>query len=98
MDGLEFDRRNDSPIPLPKPDRTEKYAYNQQPSGGQMPQTPVASDPGPLNKRCCRLRSTTFILSAALAVIAVLAIIAAGVGGSLAAKRVHWYVAIYIGL
>lgn len=96
MDGLEFDRRNESPIPLSRPDESEKYAFNQEPGSARTPQTPVASDLGPPNKRLCGLRSTTFILSAALTVTAVLAVTAAGVGGSLAAKRVHWYVTMFI--
>lgn len=86
MNGLELDRRNESPISYQQPDESEKYAYYRQPSGAQTSQIPMAPEPGPPSNRFSGLRPTTFILSAALAVVAMLAVLAAGVGGSLAAK------------
>ena len=56
----------------------------------------MASEPGPRSKRICGIRPMTCILSAALTAVAVLAVVAAVVGGSLAAKRGHWYVAVYV--
>ena len=80
MDGLELDRRNNS-----------KHVYNHQPNDAQTSQIQLASEPGMPSKRVCSLRPITFVLSAALAIVAVLAVVAAAVGGSLAAKRDHWY-------
>ena len=96
MNGLELDRRNHSAIALSKPEEREVYAYYHQPSGAQTSPTPVASEPGFPSKRFHGLRPTTLVLSVALAVVAVLAVVAAAVGGSLAAKRGHWYVTISI--
>ena len=80
MDGLELDRRNIS-----------NYVYNHQPSDAQTSQVQLSSEPSLPSKRICTLRPVTFVLSAALALVAVLAVVAAAVGGSLAAKREHWY-------
>ena len=89
MRGLELDRRNDSPIPLHKPDEREKYAYYRQSSGAQTSRAPVPLESDPRSRRFCALRPTTLILSVAPAGVAVLAVVAAGAGGSQAAKRRH---------
>ena len=96
MSGLELDRRNDSPIAFSKPDEGEKYVFYPQPNGAQTSQIPIPSQSGPFSKRLYGLRLSTVILSAALAVVTVLAVIAAAVGGSLAAKRGSWYVTMFI--
>ena len=96
MNGLELDRRDDSAIALSKPEEREEYAYSHQPSGARTLPTPVALKPGLPSKRFSGLRPTTLVLSVALAVVTLLAVVAAALGGSLAAKRGHWYVTIFI--
>ena len=91
MNGLELDRRNDS-----MPDEGDKYVFYPQQIGAQASQTPMPSQPGPSSKRFCGLRLSTVVLSVALAVVTVLAVVAAAVGGSLAAKRGSGYVTIFI--
>ena len=92
MNGLELDRRNDLPIAFSKPDEGEKYAFYPQSIGAQTSQIPISSQPKPFSKRFYGLRLSTVILSVTLAVVTVLAIIAAAVGGSLATRRGHRYV------
>ena len=96
MTGLELDTRDDSPIVLSTPEEHDKYAICHQPGGALISPTPVAAEPCPPSKRFYGLRPTTLVLSVALAIVTVLAIVAAAVGGSLAAKRGHWYVTISI--
>ena len=84
--GLEVDRRNDLPTPYYKHDDYYKY-YNGGEQHSQLSHNPYVSDSHSQGRRLCGLRPTTFFLSIALALFIVLAAVAAGVAGSLAAKR-----------
>lgn len=81
--GLEVDGRNSLPVPCQKQREKYKY-YNGEEQCDQHPCNRFASDPRPQSRRFCGLRPVTFFLSIALALFVVLA---AGVAGSLAAKR-----------
>ena len=84
--GLEVDGRNSLPVPCQKHGEDYKY-YNGEEQCDQHPYNRCSSDPRSQSRHFCGLRPVTFFLSIALAVFVVLAAIAAGVAGSLAAKR-----------
>lgn len=84
--GLEVDGRNNLPIPCQKHGEDYKY-YNGGEQHDQPSYEPYSTEPLAKSKRLCGLRPPTFFLSIALAVSVVLAVVAAGVAGSLAAKR-----------
>ncbi|CAF9933298.1 MAG: hypothetical protein ALECFALPRED_005552 [Alectoria fallacina] len=84
--GLEVDGRHNLPIPHQKHGEDSKY-YNGEEQHDQPPYQAYSTEPRTKSRRFCRLRPTTFFLSIALAVSVVLAAVAAGVAGSLAAKR-----------
>ena len=90
MNGLELDKRFDQSNVQPVAEEEHKYPYHL-PDGLQVSyeydQKPSSSQA----RRVCWLRPTTFILSVAIASVTVLAIVAAAVGGSLAAKELHAY-------
>ena len=76
MNGLELDRRNDSPVPSLKPDESDGYAYCRRPSVAQEPQILQTLEPGSPSKQSRDPRPTILILGATLAIAAVLAIVA----------------------
>lgn len=84
--GLEVDGRNSLPIPLQNHGEGYKY-YNGEEQHAQSTYKPYPPKPNPQSRRFCGLRLPTFVLSIALAVFIVVAAIALGVAGSLAAKR-----------
>lgn len=91
---LEVDGR--SQLPEVQQPEKESYAYANLPAAGQAKTAEPfgASDKGdyearPQGKKIFGLRATTLALGVALAVVTILAIVAAAVGGSLAAKRNH---------
>lgn len=84
--GLEVDGRNNLPIPYQKHGEGYKY-YNGEEQHDQPPFKQYSPEPHTKSRRFCRLRPATFFLSIALAVFVVLTVIAAGVAGSLAAKK-----------
>ena len=88
MSGLELATPFDSPISDTMAKEEDKYPYHL-PDGLQVSYEQEPSYPHVW--RTCRLRPTTLILSVALALVTVLAIVAAAVGGSLAAKNVNVY-------
>ena len=88
MSGLELATPSDSPISDTMAKEEDKYPYHL-PDGLQVTYEQEPSYPHVW--RTCRLRPTTLILSVALALVTVLAIVAAAVGGSLAAKNVNVY-------
>lgn len=88
MSGLELATPLDSPISDVLVREEDKYPYHL-PDGLQVS---YDQEPSQLHFwRTCRLRPTTLILSVALALVTVLAIVAAAVGGSLAAKNANVY-------
>ena len=88
MSGLEVATPLDSPISDALAKEEDKYPYHL-PDGLQVSYDQESSYPHLW--RTCRLRPTTLILSVALALVTVLAIVAAAVGGSLAAKNANVY-------
>ena len=86
--GLEVDGRNNLPIPYQKDGEYPKY-YNGEEQGDQPPYKSDSSVPHSQSRHFCGLRPATFVLSITLAIFVVLAGVAAGVAGSLAAKRGH---------
>ena len=88
MSGLELATPFDSPISDAMVKEEDKYPYHL-PDGLQVSYEKEPSYPHVW--RTCRLRPTTLILSVALALVTVLAIVAAAVGGSLAAKNADMY-------
>ncbi len=84
--GLEVDGRNNLPIPYQKHGEDSKY-YNGEEQGARPPYEPDPSEPHSQSRHFCGLRAPTLLLSIALAIFVVLAGVAAGVAGSLAAKR-----------
>lgn len=84
--GLEVDGRNNLPIPYQKHDEDSKY-YNGEEQGTRPPYEADPSEPHSQSRHFCGLRPPTLLLSIALAIFVVLAVVAAGVAGSLAAKR-----------
>lgn len=82
---LEVDRRGDLPIKYPEHEDV-KYAILQ-PDQQQAVHRAPWQPPNPQGRRLCGLRPTTLILTIALVVVTALAVVAAGVGGSLAAKN-----------
>ena len=83
---LEVDGRNSLPVVCQKQSEDYKY-YNGEEQCDQHPRNRRSLDARPQSRQFCGLRPVTFFLSIALAVFVVLAAIAAGVAGSLAAKR-----------
>ena len=88
MSGLEVATPLDSPISDVLAKEEDKYPYYL-PDGLQVSYDQEPSYPN--FWRTCSIRSTTLILSVALALVTVLAIVAAAVGGSLAAKNANVY-------
>lgn len=86
--GLEVDGRNEMPILYQRQGQNHKY-YNEEDRHDQSPHKPYSTEPPTKSKRSCGLRPATFILSIALAVFVVLAVVAAGVAGSFALERGH---------
>ena len=84
--GLEVDGRNNLPVPCQKQGEGYKY-YNGEEQCDQHSCNRCFSDPRTQSRQFCGLRPVTFFLSIALALFVVLAAIAAGAAGSLAAKR-----------
>ncbi len=84
--GLEVDKRTNLPIPCQNPSEGNNHINEIPQDHLNVPQQP------PQSKHFCRLRPTTLLLSIAFASTLVLAAIAAGVAGSLAAKRDARYV------
>lgn len=86
MSGRELATPFDSPISDAMVKDEDKYPYHL-PDGLQVS---YKQDPSYRHGwRTCRLRPTTLILSVALGLVTVLAIVAAAVGGSLAAKNAN---------
>ena len=86
MSGLELATPFDSPVSDTMAKEEDKYPYHL-PDGLQ-----VSCEQEPFYPhvwRTCKLRPTTLILSVALALVTALAIVAAAVGGSLAAKNAN---------
>ena len=88
MSGLEVATPLDSPISDALAKEEDKYPYHL-PDGLQVSYDHEPSYPH--FWRTCSIRPTTLILSVALALVTVLAIVAAAVGGSLAAKNANMY-------
>ena len=88
MSGLELATPFDSPISDTPVKEEDKFPYHL-PDGLQVSYDQKPSYPHVW--RTCRLRPATLILSVALALVTVLAIVAAAVGGSLAAKNANLY-------
>ena len=88
MSGLELATPFDSPISDAMVKEEDKYPYHL-PDGLQVSYEKEPSYPHVWHT--CRLRPTTLILSVALAFVTVLAIVAAAVGGSFAAKNADMY-------
>ena len=88
MSDLELDCRFDLPITCPKREEEDKHLHCL-PDGLQVsyPQKPSSLQA----RRVCGLRFTAFTLSVALASVALLAIVAAALGGKLDAKTVRKY-------
>lgn len=88
ISGLELARHYDVPAASPMAKEEDKYPYHL-PDGLQVsyPEKPSSPPVWPVS----RLRPTTVILSVALASVTLLAVVAAAVGGSLAAKNAHVY-------
>lgn len=86
--GLELATHYDVPVAGPMAKGEDKYPYHL-PDGLQVsyPEKPSSPPVWPV----FRLRPTTVILSVALALVTLLAVVAAAVGGSLAAKNAHVY-------
>lgn len=84
--GLEVDGRNNLPIAYQKHGEDYKY-YNGEEQHDQPPFKQNSPELPTKTRRFCRLRPTTFFLSITLAMFVVLTVVAAGVAGSLAAKR-----------
>ena len=90
MSGLEVATPFDSPISDALANEKDKYTYEHHlPDGLQVSNDQKPSYPHVRRNR--KLRPTTLILSVALALVTVLAIVAAAVGGSLAAKNANRY-------
>lgn len=87
---LEVDRRGDAPEPYTK---QEDYKYSIQAADQQAYHATSVSGQPQKSRQVCGLRPATLVLSIALAVMTVLAVIAAGVGGSLAAKNKYMFIA-----
>lgn len=81
---LEVDRCNDLPIPR-QPEKGTHRHQDENESHGDM--YPAAGDNASPRQQNARQRSTIMLLSIALAAMTVLAVIAAGLGGGLAARR-----------
>ena len=88
MSGLELATPFDSPTSDAMAKEEDKYPYHL-PDGLQVAYDQEPSYPHVW--RTCGLCPTTLILSVALALVTVLAIVAAAVGGSLAAKNANVY-------
>ena len=86
ISGLELATPIDSPISDAMAKEKDKYPYHL-PDGLQVSYDQEPSYPHVW--RTCRLRPITLILSVALALVTALAIVAAAVGGSLAAKNAN---------
>ena len=85
---LELDLRDETPVVAQPDNEGYKYSYMGPAYKHDAPPPQIsASEPAQRNLKWCGLRRVTVVLSAALALATILAIIAAGVGGSLAAKR-----------
>ncbi|KAL8707389.1 MAG: hypothetical protein Q9220_007581 [cf. Caloplaca sp. 1 TL-2023] len=87
---LEVDHREDFPIPHEKPHEAQKEVdtYSDGKPGHRYAEAPV-NDVSPPAPKYVPTRSITLLLAAALAVMTALAVVAAGVGGSIATKRKH---------
>ena len=81
---LEVDRRNELPIGYQKHD-SYKYAISS--VYQEAPHTSLAFEQHQQGRWICGLRPGTLMLSIALNIMIVLAIVAAGVGGSLAVEN-----------
>lgn len=82
---LEVDRRDDLPMVHPEHDN---YKYRTlQPDKQLVAHGSQAPGLRTQGRTWCGLRPTTLVLSIALAIAITLAVVAAGVGGSLAAKN-----------
>ena len=88
---LELDLRNTSPFVVQQNDENYKYSYGETPDQQAKP-TDLPFQPTQQDTKRYPLRPVTLVLSILLALITVLAIVAASVGGSLAAKRSNQYV------
>lgn len=88
ISGLEVARHYDVPATNHTAKEEDKYPYDLA-DGLQVsyPEKPSSPPSLPVSRR----RPTTLILSIALAFVTLLAIVAAAVGGSLAAKNAHVY-------
>jgi hypothetical protein len=82
---LEVDRRNYLPTVYPEHDESKSLALH--PENRQVAYESQAFEEKSQGRRWCGLRPATLLLSIALAIATALAVIAAGVGGSLAAKN-----------
>ena len=94
MSGLELARQPDMPVSnsmAKKEQDDDKYLYDV-PDGLQGSYDEKPTSPPKARCLCCRPCSTIFILSVALASVTLLAIVAAAVGGALAAKKEHEYI------
>lgn len=91
---LEVDHRNDLPIPYQKYEDEYSIIQAGNPQASHAP--PIYEKPQQ-SKLVCGLRPATLILSIALAIMTVLAVLAAGVGGFLAAKNKYAFVILSLG-
>ena len=91
---LEVDRRDD--LPIPQESQKEPFRYDE--TGKEARDYAYSNgDNGPSRfvpgqQKHSRQKSTVLFLSVALALMTILAALAAGIGGSLAAKRGNEYV------
>lgn len=86
---LEVDRRNDAPIPQETQlDLSRDQAEKQIRHDPYLAENNAPMKLAPIQRQAGK-KSTILVLGFALAIMTVLATLAAGVGGSLAAKRLH---------
>lgn len=88
---LEVDRRNELPIPLES--QKEPFRYQSEPEKRDQNYPYSTGDHRPVTSLSAQQqhneKATILFLSIAFAVMTVLAVVAAGIGGSIAAKRGH---------
>ena len=91
---IELDRRTDLPIPQPPKQPPYQHQEEKQTHYNAYQIGPYTSDPSarlhaPKTTTHAPRKSTLFLLSAALAIMTVLAVVTAAIGGSIAVRRKH---------
>ena len=82
---LEVDRRND--LPIPQQPQKEPYQYQDEKQSRGYAYAVANNDSSTSTHQRFSKRSTVFLLATALAIMTILAVIAAALGGSTAVKR-----------